>query len=103
MATTRRKKSEGPAKLLSTTKVIRLLTEMKVDTEKFLHMYQEDTSRGIRTGFTDEEKKAFDAFLKAGHNPKAIRTLMEALDTTNIGTAMGKILRYQEAQEQGLI
>src|SRR5258706_16103723 len=97
---TRRKKSEGTAKLLSTSKVLRILTEMKVDAEKFLKNYMEDNSRGVRTGFSDEAVKAIETFLKGSPTPKAMETLMAALDTDSLGTAMGKVMRYQKAQEQ---
>jgi hypothetical protein len=66
-----------------------------------MKLYGEDTSRGPRTGFDRAEVAAIEAFLKAGQSPKSVRTLMDAFDTKSIGTAMGKVLRYQEAQEQG--
>ncbi|MEX2206033.1 MAG: hypothetical protein WEF50_07365 [Myxococcota bacterium] len=99
---TRRKKSDGqPAKLLSTGKVLRVLVRMNADPERFMKLYAADTSRGPRTGFSKAEMTAIEAFLKARQSPTSVRTLMEALETKSIGTAMGKVLRYQEAQEQG--
>ena len=103
MATRKKRESGQKAKLLSTGKVLRILVQMKADPEKFMKLYAEDTSRGPSTGFAAAKVAAIEAFLKAGQSPKSVRTLMKALDTNSIGTAMGKVLRYQEAQEQGTL
>jgi hypothetical protein len=103
MATRKKPESDQKAKLLSTRKVLRILVKMKADPDKFMKLYSGDTSRGPRTGFDKARAAAIEAFLKAGQSPKSVRSLMGALETKSIGTAMGKVLRYQEAQEQGTL
>ncbi len=88
--TGRKKTGENKGKLLSASKVERILSDMKVDVAAFKKRYEEDTSRGgrLRTP-TPKQIAAVEQFQKTGDLEK----LKAALNTKNLQTAYAAVAR----------
>ena len=88
--TGRKKTGKNKGKLLSASKVERILIEMEVDVAAFKKRYEENTSRGggMRTP-TPEQIAAVEQFQKTGDMEK----LKAALNTKNQQTANAAVAR----------
>jgi hypothetical protein len=94
MAARKKASSAAKGRLLSESKVTRVLEGMGVDAKKFLREYAADRGRGPR-GLSDAAATAAERFLRDGD----MAALKSALRTKHDATAAKTVAKYVQSQK----
>lgn len=95
MATKRNASSGGKGRLLSESKVTRVLESMGVDAAKFLRLYAADTSRTKRGSRppTEAQTAAVRQWMK-DHDFAALKKALKAESTTTVDAVIRRVLEH---------
>ncbi len=94
MAAKKKANSAAKGRLLSESKLTRVLEAMGVDAKRVLREYAADRGRGPR-GLSDAAAAAAERFLRDGD----MAALKSALKTKHDGTAAKTVARFVQAQK----
>lgn len=95
MAAKRSAKAVGKGRLLSESKVRRVLDSMGVDAEKFLRLYAADSSRTKRGSRppTDSQVTAVRQWMK-DHDMAALRKSLKTENSTTVDSVIRRVLEH---------
>jgi hypothetical protein len=90
-----KKNAKGKGRLLSESKVKRVLESMDVDTAKFLRLYAEDVTRTKRGSKppTDAQIAAVRQWMK-DHDSAALRKSLKTGSTTTMDAVIRRVLEH---------